>query len=178
VKDAFADYARDCFAPAGPILTAAEALMVKLHREFAYSPGETTIATPLLDVLARRRGVCQDFAHAMIACLRALGLAARYVSGYLKTTRGAAPPTRGADASHAWVGVYCPPLGWVDLDPTNALCVTTGHVTLAWGRDFGDVSPLRGVVGDGGDHEVRRGSKPSSKPRGGENRGLTRSCRL
>jgi len=98
VKDAFADYARDCFAPARPILTAAEALMVKLHREFAYSPGETTIATPLLDVLARRRGVCQDFAHVMIACLRALGLAARYVSGYLKTTRGAASPARGADA--------------------------------------------------------------------------------
>ena len=154
VKDAFADYARDCFGPARPILAAAEALMVKLHREFAYSPGETTIATPLLDVLARRRGVCQDFAHVMIACLRALGLAARYVSGYLKTTRADASQARGTDASHAWVGVYCPPFGWIDLDPTNALHVAAGHVTLAWGRDFADVSPLRGVLLGGGSHSL------------------------
>lgn len=99
-----------------------------------------------------RRGVCQDFTHLMIACLRSVGLAARYVSGYLKTSGAAA--LRGEDASHAWVAVYCPPLGWVDLDPTNGVMVDTGHVTIGWGRDFGDVSPLRGVIVGGGKHTV------------------------
>jgi transglutaminase-like putative cysteine protease len=112
------------------------------------------VATPLVEVLESRRGVCQDFAHLMIACLRSLGLASRYVSGYLRTARATGASLSGADASHAWVSVYCPPLGWIDLDPTNGVCVDRDHVTIAWGRDFGDVSPLRGVLFGGGRHTV------------------------
>ncbi len=152
---AFAEYARDCFPPGRPILAGAEALMTRVREEFAYAPGETTVATPLSRVLERRRGVCQDFAHLMIACLRSLGLAARYVSGYLKTSATDGESSlRGADASHAWVSVHCPPHGWIDLDPTNGVRVGDGHVTVAWGRDFGDVSPLRGVIIGGGGHTV------------------------
>jgi transglutaminase-like putative cysteine protease len=155
LKTAFADYAEDCFPSGAPILAAATELMTKIHREFAYSPGDTSIGTPLLHVLERKRGVCQDFAHLMIACLRSLGLAARYVSGYLRTTRKDKDPALvGSDASHAWVSVYCPPLGWIDLDPTNGVVVDGDHVTIAWGRDFGDVSPLRGVLFGGGRHTV------------------------
>ena len=108
------------------------------------------------EALAAGHGVCQDFAHVMIACLRVRGLAARYVSGYLRTLPppDAGPTWVGADASHAWVSVYCPPLGWVDFDPTNDCLVGVDHVTLAWGRDFGDVSPLRGVIVGGGPHEL------------------------
>jgi transglutaminase-like putative cysteine protease len=155
LKTAFADYAGECFPPDTPILTGARTLMAKIHGEFTYSPGVTTVATPLVEVLEKRRGVCQDFAHLMIACLRSLGIAARYVSGYLRTTRNEANSTLvGADASHAWVSVYCPPLGWIDLDPTNGVRVDGDHVTIAWGRDFGDVSPLRGVLFGGGRHTV------------------------
>ena len=119
--------------------------MRKIRREFKYVPGSTTNRTSIEDVLKSRRGVCQDFAHLMIGCLRSSGLAARYVSGYLRTARpGTAAELIGGDASHAWVSVYCPPLGWVDFDPTNDCVVGEDHVTLAWGRDFGDVSPLRG----------------------------------
>jgi transglutaminase-like putative cysteine protease len=129
--------------------------MTKVHREIEYVPGATQIATPLLEVLERRAGVCQDHAHLMIACLRARGLAARYVSGYLRTHAPAdAPALVGADASHAWVSVFCPPLGWIDLDPTNDVRVDRDHIVLAWGRDFGDVSPLRGVIVGGGQHVV------------------------
>ncbi|HTT05189.1 MAG TPA: transglutaminase family protein [Steroidobacteraceae bacterium] len=148
IKRAFMDYASDCFVSGSPILAAADALSSKLHRDFQYSPGETTISTPLLEVLEQRRGVCQDFAHVMIACLRSLGLAARYVSGYVHRSGGA------DDASHAWIAVYAPPFGWVELDPTNDTRVATDHVAVAWGRDFGDVSPLRGVILGGGTHEL------------------------
>jgi transglutaminase-like putative cysteine protease len=157
IKRDFGDYSRDCFAPHRPLLEAAEALMHKINAEFTYAPGETQIATPLMDVLRERRGVCQDYAHFMIACLRSRGLAARYVSGYLRTLPRAGEPLEeliGADASHAWVAVYAPPFGWVALDPTNDLRVGRDHVTLAWGRDFGDVSPLRGVILGGGEHEL------------------------
>jgi len=155
LKTAFADYAEECFTPGTPILAGARSLMTKIYGEFEYSPGETTVATPLAEVLEKRRGVCQDFAHLMIACLRSLGLAARYVSGYLRTTPKADDSLLvGSDASHAWVSVYCPPLGWIDLDPTNGVLVGGGHVTIAWGRDFGDVSPLRGVLFGGGRHTV------------------------
>jgi hypothetical protein len=110
---------------------------------------------PLADVFKRRRGVCQDFAHLMIGCLRALGLPARYVSGYLLTTPATGTPRLvGADASHAWVSVWCPDGGWVDFDPTNDTRPQLSHVTLAWGRDFGDVSPLRGIILGGGEHEL------------------------
>jgi len=187
IKHTFTDYATDCFAPDRPVLAAAIDLMHKMHREFSYAPGSTDIKTSGLEAFQARRGVCQDFAHIMIACLRARGLAARYVSGYLRTAPPAAPaaasqrqlqgqaqsqgsqdlqaqsqssvvaaeaPLIGADASHAWVSVFCPPLGWIDLDPTNDCRVGADHVTVAWGRDFGDVSPLRGVIIGGAHHRL------------------------
>ncbi|MFT3906167.1 MAG: transglutaminase family protein [Steroidobacteraceae bacterium] len=158
VKAVFAAYARECFAAGAPLLACAEKLMHRIHHDFRYVPGATQISTPLLEVLAGREGVCQDFAHVMIAALRSLGLAARYVSGYLRTRPPEGEPGRiGADASHAWVSVYVPPLGWVDLDPTNNLRVAQEHVVLAWGRDFGDVSPLRGVLLGGGSHQLTVG---------------------
>jgi transglutaminase-like putative cysteine protease len=157
VKKAFGEYARESFAPGRTILAASEALSRRIREQFTYAPGETTVATPLLEVLETKRGVCQDFAHLMIASLRSLGLAARYVSGYVKTTPGNASPSAraGGDASHAWVGVFCPPFGWIDLDPTNGVRVGSAHVTIGWGRDFGDVSPLRGIIVGGGEHSVR-----------------------
>jgi len=156
IKQAFTDYGDDCFAPNTPVLVAAEALMSKIHREFKYAPGSTSIRTSAFEAFAARRGVCQDFAHIMIGCLRSRGLAARYVSGYLRTLPppGADAGYVGADASHAWVSVYCPPLGWIDLDPTNDLRVSHDHIVIAWGRDFGDVSPLRGVIVGGGRHRL------------------------
>lgn len=158
VKHVFADYAGDCFSPGRPLLEAAIALMRKLHGGFTYDPKATEIDTPLLDVFAAKRGVCQDYAHVMLACLRSLGLAARYVSGYLRTTtRPGRPRLVGADASHAWVSLYCPGEGWVDFDPTNDLLPELAHVSVAWGRDFGDVSPLRGVILGGGAHELEVG---------------------
>jgi transglutaminase-like putative cysteine protease len=165
IKRLFSDFARDCLEPGGTVLEVASGLMTKVSDEFTYAPGETEIATPLLEVLETRRGVCQDYAHLMIACLRSAGLAARYVSGYLHTgaSEGEAQPGAasllGADASHAWVAVFAPPFGWVEFDPTNNVRVQQQHVALAWGRDFGDVSPLRGVILGGGTHslEVRVG---------------------
>ena len=158
IKRMFEDYAREAFAPDTPVLVGAEALMAKIHREFEYAPGATEIATPLVEVFTERKGVCQDYAHLMIACLRSLGLAARYVSGYLRTHTGADDSKlTGSDASHAWVSIWAPPFGWVDLDPTNNLRVDRDHVVLAWGRDFGDVSPLRGVLLGGGSHTLEVG---------------------
>jgi transglutaminase-like putative cysteine protease len=155
IKQTFSDYAADCLVPGGPLLPGAESLMHKMHRDFAYAPGTTTIRTGAIEAFTARRGVCQDFAHIMLACLRSRGLAARYVSGYLRTTPpGSESALLGADASHAWVSVFCPPLGWVDLDPTNDVRVGTGHIVIAWGRDFGDVSPLRGVIVGGGRHRL------------------------
>ena len=160
IKSAFTDYGEECFTAERPILACAESLMTKLHSELEYTPGATTIATPLGEVLTHRRGVCQDFAHLMIACLRSRGLAARYVSGYV---RAAAPADEvgkqpaaplGGGASHAWVAVFCPPFGWIELDPTNNARVGTDHIAIAWGRDFGDVSPLRGIILGGGTHEL------------------------
>lgn len=160
IKNAFSEFSSECFPHGRPILACAEALMRKLHEELTYAPGTTEVGTPLLAVLETRRGVCQDFSHLMIACLRSQGLAARYVSGYLRT----APPDDphaliGSDASHAWVSVYAPPFDWVDWDPTNGIRVNTDHVTLAWGRDFSDVSPVRGVIVGGGQHTVAVGVK-------------------
>ena len=150
---ALAEYARQPFAPGRPLLEAALALTRRIHEDFIYDTKATTVSTPAQEVFARRRGVCQDFAHVQIAGLRALGLAARYVSGYLPTTPPPGQPRLiGADATHAWVGVWCPRNGWVDLDPTNDLLVSDRHVVLAWGRDYDDVSPVKGVVLGGGDH--------------------------
>jgi transglutaminase-like putative cysteine protease len=130
--------------------------MAKIFDEFEFDPEATTVSTPVLEVLENKRGVCQDFAHLMIACLRALGLAARYVSGYLLTRPPPGKPRLiGADASHAWVSVYSPGEGhdWVDFDPTNNLLPNTEHITLAFGRDFSDISPLRGIILGGGGTE-------------------------
>jgi transglutaminase-like putative cysteine protease len=175
VKRAFTDYAADCFEPRRPILECCEALMAKLHRELRYAPGETTIGTPLLDVLESRRGVCQDFSHLMIACLRSRGLAARYVSGYVRLLPRADGRTLiGAAASHAWVAVYAPPFGWVELDPTNDVRIATDHVALAWGRDFGDVSPLRGIILGGGTHHLEVNVQVDSLPDPTRQPGLAR----
>ncbi len=166
LHDQFAAYARECFTPARPLQDAAVALMQKIHRDFTYASQSTDVHTPALEALQARRGVCQDFAHILIACLRALGLAARYVSGYLLTQ----PPEGqarlvGADASHAWASVYLPELadsacgGWLHLDPTNDRwgwgTPSEDHVLVAWGRDFADVSPLRGVLQGGASHTLR-----------------------
>lgn len=150
-----ADYARASFAPGTPLLMAVQDLNRRVFEDFKYDPVATTAATPLEEVWAKRRGVCQDFAHLGIACLRSLGLAARYVSGYLRTR----PPEGkerlvGADASHAWFAVYCPDLGWVDFDPTNNLQPAEEHITVAYGRDFSDVSPVSGIITGGGEHGV------------------------
>lgn len=153
-----AAFARESFAPERPLVAAAVDLMRRIHSEFTFEPGSTTIATPVTRVLTDRHGVCQDFAHLQIGGLRSLGLAARYVSGYLLTEPPPGQPRLvGADASHAWLSVWCPRLGWVDLDPTNDVLPSERHVTLAWGRDYGDVSPLRGVVLGGQEHTLHVG---------------------
>ena len=148
---AYQRYAQACFTARRPLNEVAAALMRKIHREFKYDAAATHIATPLADVLRLKHGVCQDFAHLMIACLRSFDLPCRYVSGYLLTHQPAGKPRLvGADASHAWVAVYCPPLGWLEFDPTNNAMPGLEHIVLGWGRDFGDVSPLRGVILGGG----------------------------
>ena len=149
-------YARASFPPGRPILAALRELTSRIKRDFAFRPGATTVSTPVAQVMARRAGVCQDFAHTMIAGLRTLGLPARYVSGYVRTN----PPPgqvrrQGADASHAWVGCWMgPDLGWVDLDPTNDLVVADEHVVLGWGRDYADISPVKGLLLGGGRQEL------------------------
>lgn len=150
-----AAYAAPSFAPGRPVLEAAMDLTRRIHDDFAYDPSATDVATPVQQVMRDRRGVCQDFAHVQIGALRSLGLAARYVSGYLRTyPPPGQPPLRGADASHAWISVWCGAVGWVDLDPTNALLVGEDHIVLAHGRDFDDVSPVRGVLFGGGAHDL------------------------
>jgi transglutaminase-like putative cysteine protease len=148
-----AAYAAASFSARRPLLDAVADLNHRIHRDFEFDPESTTIATPLAEVLERRHGVCQDFAHLAIACVRAQGLGARYVSGYLETEPppGVARLT-GADVSHAWFAVFVPGHGWVDFDPTNDLKPTNRHVTLAWGRDYADVTPLKGIIFGGGAH--------------------------
>lgn len=148
VDAAFADFARPDFPPDRPIREAVADFMARIHREFTFDPRATDVSTPVAEVLRQRAGVCQDFAHLMLAGLRSLGLPARYVSGYLETLPPPGMPRlTGADASHAWVAVFCgDDAGWVDVDPTNNLFPGERHITVAWGRDFSDVSPLRGVT--------------------------------
>ncbi len=174
------DYALVSFTPERPVLEAARELMARIYKDFDYDPAATSVATPLATVLSQRRGVCQDFAHVGIACLRALGLAARYVSGYLETLPPPGQPKlRGADASHAWYALYLPPTAamapttepvaaaggamgadaqasglWVDYDPTNDCLLGEQHITTAVGRDYGDVTPVRGVFYGGGEHQL------------------------
>ncbi|MDM0107888.1 transglutaminase family protein [Variovorax sp. J22R24] len=157
--DDFAAYARPSFAPGRPAFDVAMDLTLRMYRDFEYDSDSTEISTPAIEALAQRRGVCQDFAHIMIACLRTMGLPARYVSGYLLTQP---PPGRprliGADASHAWVSVYLPgadgPGAWADFDPTNGRQPGEDYVTLAIGRDYSDVSPMRGVLHGGARHTL------------------------
>jgi transglutaminase-like putative cysteine protease len=152
----FAAYAVPSFAPGRPILEAVLDLTARIHSQFRYDPTATTIATPIKEVLDRRHGVCQDFAHLQIGCLRSLGLAARYVSGYLRTTPSSdCSPLTGAEASHAWLSFFCPGFGWIDLDPTNNQLPFDQHIILAWGRDYDDVSPIKGVILGGGTHTVK-----------------------
>jgi transglutaminase-like putative cysteine protease len=158
VSEEVREYARPSFPPGRPFLVGVRDLTRRIHADFRYDPKATLVSTPIEEVMERRHGVCQDFAHVQIACLRSLGLPASYVSGYLVTRP---PPGRekliGADASHAWVAVYSPGLGWVDFDPTNDLLPGDEHVTAAFGRDFADVTPLKGVILGGGAHEVTVG---------------------
>jgi transglutaminase-like putative cysteine protease/uncharacterized alpha-E superfamily protein len=148
---AFAEYAEQSFVGRRPVVDAVVDLCHRIHADFSYEPGFTSITTPLLEVFEERRGVCQDFAHLFVGLLRAVGLAGRYVSGYIE---GTAPsdgsPVQGASASHAWASVFLPGWGWLDIDPTNDQLVADSHVTVAWGRDYWDVSPLRGSVEGGG----------------------------
>jgi transglutaminase-like putative cysteine protease len=153
-----AAFAEASFPPGRPLVDGAIDLMHRIHERFAFDASATAVTTPLTRVLEEERGVCQDFAHVAIACLRSLGLAARYVSGYLLTDPPPGQPRLvGADASHAWFSAYCPEHGWIDLDPTNDVVVGTRHVTVAWGRDYGDVSPLRGVLLGGAGHTLTVG---------------------
>lgn len=151
-----ADYARVSFPAGTPLLAGVADLNRRIHIDFTYDSKATTVATPLEEVLEKRRGVCQDFAHLGIAFLRSLGLPASYVSGYLRTHPPKGMPRLiGADASHAWFSVFCPGHGWVDFDPTNNCLPGAEHITVAYGRDFGDVSPVAGIITGGGEHEVK-----------------------
>jgi transglutaminase-like putative cysteine protease len=154
-----AEYARQSFGAETPLLVGAEDLNRRINSDFTYDPVATTVATPLKEVINSRRGVCQDFAHVAIACLRSVGLPARYVSGYLRTRAPTerSPRLVGADASHAWFAVFCPEVGWVDFDPTNNQLPSDEHITVALGRDFSDVSPITGILTGGGSHTVKVG---------------------
>jgi len=150
-----ADYARGVFQGDVPLLMALRHFTSKIFTEFTFDPNVTTVATPLDQVLKLKGGVCQDFAHLAIGCLRSLGFPTRYMSGYLETLP---PPGEekliGADASHAWFSVFLPNIGWVEFDPTNDVMPTTQHLVTAWGRDYSDVTPLQGVIFDGGEGQT------------------------
>jgi len=146
----FEEYARPSFTPGRPLVSALEELTGRIHNEFVYEPRSTSIDTPLLEVLHNRRGVCQDFAHLMIGVLRSQHLAARYVSGYVRS----GPQFQGTAASHAWVSVFDPANGWLSFDPTNNLMPSESHIALAWGRDYGDVTPVKGLTLGGGGQSV------------------------
>jgi transglutaminase-like putative cysteine protease len=153
---ALSDYARESFAAGTPLIAGARNLTQRIFKDFKFDSKATTVATPLEEVWEKRRGVCQDFAHLGIACLRSLGLPARYVSGYLRTrSPEGAPRLVGADASHAWFTIFSPGTGWMDFDPTNNLQPAGEHITVAYGRDFGDVSPVAGILTGGGRHIVK-----------------------
>lgn len=153
---AFGQYAAESFTPGRPVLAAALEFAERIRRDFRYEQKSTTILTPLSEVFQHRRGVCQDFAHLAIAALRWLGIPARYVSGYIETYPPAGKPKmRGSDASHAWISVYAGEAGWFDFDPTNGKAITEEFIVTARGRDFGDVSPLKGILFGGGKHTLK-----------------------
>lgn len=151
-----ASYALESFTPGREFVAAVLDLTERIYRNFKFDSKATSVRTSPEEVFRKRRGVCQDFAHLQIACLRSLNLPARYVSGYLRTYPPlGAPRLVGGDASHAWVSAYCPEIGWIDVDPTNNVVPSNNHVTLGWGRDYGDVSPLRGLILGGRDHTLK-----------------------
>lgn len=153
VKPDAVAYALSSFPPGTPVLAGAVDLVRRIYTDFTYDKSASTVDTTVEQVLANRKGVCQDFAHLAISCLRGLGLAARYVSGYLETFPAPGKlKLVGSDASHAWVSVFVPDFGWVDLDPTNNLIANETYITVSWGRDYGDVAPVKGVVMGGGTH--------------------------
>ena len=157
-SDELAAYAMPSFAPGRPLLAAVLDLTRRIFEEFKFDSTATTVATPPSEVLKIKRGVCQDFAHLEVGCLRSIGLSARYVSGYLETEPPPGKPKlAGADVSHAWISVFCPSVGWVDVDPTNNILASEHHITIGWGRDYGDVSPIRGVLLGGGTHSLSVG---------------------
>lgn len=168
VHQVFKDYAASTFTPGRDLVECVVELNARIHADFKYETAATDVSTPLGQVMRERRGVCQDFAHVAVACLRSVGLAGRYVSGYLETMP---PPGKerlvGADASHAWAAVFIPGQGWLDFDPTNDLLPNERHIWVAWGRDFSDVSPLKGVVLGGGAHRLTVGVDvaPANAPR-------------
>ncbi len=150
-----AAYARESFPEGRPLMEAVLDLMHRIHQDYRFDTKATEVSTPVETFFEKRRGVCQDFAHLQIACLRSLSLPARYVSGYLRTLPPSGKPRLvGADASHAWCAAWCPGTGWVDFDPTNDCVPSDGHITVAWGRDYSDVSPIHGVLLGGAHHTL------------------------
>ncbi len=146
-------YAQVSFQPGRPVFDAAMDLMRRIYTDFRFTPGFTTISTPLAVVMRERKGVCQDFAHLAIACVRSVGLPARYVSGYIETlSPEGMEKLIGVDASHAWFSVYIPQMGWVDFDPTNNVLPRDQHITIGWGRDYADIAPMKGIILSSGSH--------------------------
>jgi transglutaminase-like putative cysteine protease len=149
-------FAETCLLPNTPLFEAVLNLIKKIYTEFQFKSGSTNVNTPLKTVLKERKGVCQDFSHLAIASLRSVGIPARYVSGYIETLPPVGKPKlEGSDASHAWISVYIPEMGWCEFDPTNNMIPQQRHITTAYGRDFADVSPLRGIIFSSGDHKVK-----------------------
>jgi transglutaminase-like putative cysteine protease len=152
-SEAIRTYARVSFQPGRPVLEAGLDLMRRIYNDFEFTPGFSTVSTPLSEVMRERKGVCQDFAHLEIACVRSVGLPARYVSGYIETI---SPPgvekLMGVDASHAWFSIYIPHMGWTDFDPTNNVLPGDQHITIGWGRDYADIAPMKGVILSSGSH--------------------------
>lgn len=149
-------YARVSFQPGRPVPEAAGDLMRRIYTDFEFTPGFTTISTPVAVVMKERKGVCQDYAHLAIACIRSVGLPARYVSGYIETVSPAGVEKLiGADASHAWFSVYEPATGWMDFDPTNNMIPGDQHITIGWGRDYADIAPMKGIILSSGSHGLK-----------------------
>jgi transglutaminase-like putative cysteine protease len=149
------EYALKSFINGRSFFESTKELMQRIYTDFEFKPGSTNVTTPLIEVMKERKGVCQDFAHLSIACIRSVGLPARYVSGYIET---AAPEGKeklfGVDASHAWFSIYIPNTGWIDFDPTNNIIPSQQHITIGWGRDYADITPLKGVILSSGKHKL------------------------
>jgi transglutaminase-like putative cysteine protease len=153
--DEIKNYASISFTTGKPLYEAVYHLINRIYTDFSFTPGFTTISTPLSVVMQERKGVCQDFAHLAISCVHSMGLPARYVSGYLETLAPAGKEKlTGVDASHAWISVFIPGMGWVDFDPTNNQLATEQYISIGWGRDYFDIIPLKGVIMSSSSHEL------------------------